>query len=167
MKSFVIALIAVYSIAMNNSEVWAQLTDSSQVNQSSLLQPPPYLRVSPHSTRPPYPIGYVDQMPVYPGGNEAILRFIAENTVYPAAATQAGRVYVSFWVTGEGKIDSTKITKGLEPVLDAEALRVINSLGRFVPGAQNGRPVAIPYTVPVDFPPAPMEPSKHRRKRKG
>jgi len=151
------------SLALISSEGWAQEIDSTKVSPSSLLQLPPYIRVPPTQRT-----GFIcaEQMPVYPGGYEAMTRFIAENTVYPATATKTGRVFVHFWINRSGEVDSTRIINGLEPALDAEALRVINSLGKFTPAIQHGRHIAIPFTVPVNFPPVLPEPSKHRKKHK-
>ena len=106
-------------------------------------------------------------MPIFSGGNDALSDSIAAHTHYPATASKVGRVFVSFLVTKTGEIADAKVAKSLEPVLDAEALRVVNSLGKFAPGSDNGRLVAVPLTLPVSFPPALPEPPKHRKKHKG
>lgn len=165
MKRFVVILALLCSLGLLNREAWAQVIDSIKVNQSSLLQPPPYLQVLRQKEMPPI-LCFFGTMPVFAGGNAYILDSVAAHTHYPATATKTGRVFVSFLVTKTGEIADAKVIEGLEPVLDAEAVRVVNSLGRFTPASDNGRPVAIPYTLPVSFPPVIPEPAKHRKKRK-
>lgn len=165
MKHFLMALMVVCSIRMMGREARAQVTDSSSVRGSFLLQPPPYLRVPKQKEMPPI-FCFFGTMPVFAGGNDHLLDSIAAHTHYPATATKKGRVFVSFLVTKTGEIANAKVVESLEPVLDAEAVRVVNSLGKFTPASDNGRPVAIPYTVPVNFPPVLPEPSKHRKKHK-
>ena len=165
MKRFVVFLLLVCGLGLTNGKVWAQMLDSSKVNQSSLLQPPPYLQVPNRKDMPPI-FCFFGTMPEFLGGNAYLLDSVASHTRYPATATKKVRVFVSFMVTKTGEIAKAKVVQGLEPVLDAEALPVINSLGKFVPASEDGRPVAIPYTLPVNFPPVLPELSKHRRKHK-
>jgi TonB family protein len=96
----------------------------------------------------------VEQMPMYPGGDAAILEQIRNNTKYPQDALDQkieGRVIVRFIVTSEGTVDGATVLKGVYPSLDAEAVRVISSLGSFKPGSQGGKPVDVWYMVPVSF----------------
>ncbi|QDA60360.1 energy transducer TonB [Hymenobacter jejuensis] len=95
---------------------------------------------------------YVEQMPVPKEGSmNKLLNDLQQNTHYPEGATQSGKVYVSFIVNSLGKVGNVKIQKGLEPLLDAEAARVVSSLADFTPGRQNGRSVDVALTVPVAF----------------
>lgn len=97
----------------------------------------------------------VDEMPEFAGGEIALLNFIADNTKYPSSAKDngiQGRVVVSFIVNEEGKVSRAKIVKGIDNEIDAEALRVINSLPSFVkPGIRDGEPVPVYYMVPISF----------------
>lgn len=96
----------------------------------------------------------VEEMPRFPGGDGALLKFIAENTVYPAAAKEQniqGRVIVRFAVTETGAIDRASILKGVSPDLDAEAIRVVSQLPAFSPGRQGDKPVPVWYSVPITF----------------
>ena len=96
----------------------------------------------------------VEQMPEFPGGGSSLLDYIQKNLKYPAAAIAdkiEGRVIVRFVVTAKGKVEDATVLKGLNPLLDAEALRVINSLSGWLPGAQGGKPVNVWYMVPVNF----------------
>ncbi|HEY5471324.1 MAG TPA: TonB family protein [Bacteroidales bacterium] len=96
----------------------------------------------------------VDQMPIFPGGDAELLKFIAENTKYPAEAKEKniqGRVIVRFIINSEGKPEDVVILKGVNPLLDAEAIRSIRLLPAFAPGYQGGKPVDVYYMVPVNF----------------
>ncbi|HLN21130.1 MAG TPA: TonB family protein, partial [Bacteroidales bacterium] len=95
-----------------------------------------------------------EQMPMYPGGDAALLDQIRNTTKYPQDALDQkieGRVIVRFVVTAKGAVESATVLKGVHPSLDAEALRVVSSLGRFMPGSQGGKPVNVWYMVPVTF----------------
>jgi len=109
----------------------------------------------PQQTPGEEPFTEVEQMPQYPGGDGALLRFIAENTSYPAEAKAAniqGRVIVRFVVTSEGKMADASVLQGVHQLLDAEALRVVNLLGDgWQPGMQGGKTVPVWYTIPVTF----------------
>jgi TonB family protein len=94
---------------------------------------------------------YVEQMPEFPGGREAMMKHIQSNVRYPPRADVSGKVFVSFVVKTDGSVGNVKVVKGIEPSCDEEAVRVINSMPTWTPGKQNGRTVAVSYTVPVTF----------------
>lgn len=96
----------------------------------------------------------VEDMPEYPGGEQALRQFIADNVRYPVSAAEngiQGRVYVQFVVEKDGSIGRAKIVRGVDPSVDAEALRVINASPNWKPGKQKGKNVAVSYTVPINF----------------
>ena len=96
----------------------------------------------------------VDEMPVYPGGNDALRNFIAKNVTYPEKAKKEGiqgKVFVSFVISKKGEVSNAKIERGVSPELDKEALRVINSLPDFKPGKQRGKPVKVFYNAVINF----------------
>ncbi|MDX5346404.1 MAG: TonB family protein [Hymenobacteraceae bacterium] len=100
------------------------------------------------------PYEYVEQMPTFPGGQEELLKYLAKNIKYPALAQRnniQGTVYVRFTVTKTGDIADVEIMKDLGAGTGEEAARVVKTLPRFNPGKQNGRAVAVKYTVPVRF----------------
>ena len=111
------------------------------------------------------PFVVVEQMPEYPGGDVELLKFIASNTDYPADARAKrieGRVIIRFIVTPEGNVDGISVLKGVDPLLDTEAVRVIRMLTGFRPGMQGGKAVPVWYMVPVNFALAPAEqPGQH------
>ncbi|MDQ1332612.1 MAG: Protein TonB [Bacteroidota bacterium] len=97
----------------------------------------------------------VDVMPVFPGGDAALLRYIAENTTYPDAAKEKniqGKVLVSFIVNENCKVSDVSITSSVNTEIDAEALRVVNSLPSFEkPGLKDGKTVPVWFSVPITF----------------
>lgn len=102
--------------------------------------------------------------PEYPGGINEMLRELAMNLRYPAEAMTAniqGRVVVRFVVTEKGKIASPEIIRSVNPELDAEAIRAIQTLSDFKPGTIDGKPVSVYYTLPVTFKLAP-DPEKKK-----
>lgn len=96
----------------------------------------------------------VEHMPQYPGGDAALLDFIKNNTKYPEGAKAEkieGRVIIRFVVNKNGDAEDAVILKGVHPLLDEEALRVIGRLKGFSPGTQGGTPVNVYYMAPVNF----------------
>ena len=84
----------------------------------------------------------VEQMPTYPGGNAELMAFLAKNIKYPTIAQEngtQGRVIVQFVVEKDGSIADARVARGVDPYLDKEALRVIQSMPRWIPGKQNGK----------------------------
>jgi TonB family protein len=100
------------------------------------------------------PFIVVDEMPMFPGGDPELLKYIGENTHYPEVAKVnniQGKVIIKFCVTAEGKISLISVLKGVSPELDAEGIRVVQSLPAFQPGKQKGKPVPVWYMVPITF----------------
>jgi len=96
----------------------------------------------------------VEDMPEFPGGDLALRKFIANSVQYPALAQEngiQGKVYVTFVVSADGTVANASIARGVDPILDKEALRVVNALPRWKPGYQRGKPVNVSYTVPINF----------------
>ena len=96
----------------------------------------------------------VEKMPVFPGGEEALREFIANNLVYPAeAAKQAiqGRVFVTFIVSKTGLVEKIKIAKSVNPLLDEAAMEVVRKMPQWTPGTQKGEAVDVHYTIPIQF----------------
>lgn len=106
----------------------------------------------------------VDEMPKFIGGEEKMMEFIKENTVYPQKAKElgiTGKVYVAFIVNKNGEIDSVKVLRGVGSGLDEEAVRVVKLMnGKWIPGRLNGNTVNVRYNIPFHFklsvPPRPV-----------
>ena len=119
--------------------------------------PFPMGNMGPANTAPPteneiYDV--VDVSPKFPGGENALASWLMENLSYPEAAFDEGiqgKVLVSFVIAFDGSVVMPKIAKSVDPLLDAEALRVILSMPKWSPGRQNGKPVYTRYTFPVTF----------------
>ncbi len=96
----------------------------------------------------------VEEMPSFPGGEEARLKFLSDNIVYPQVAKESGisgTVYVSFVVDSRGKVQEAKIMRGIGGGCDEEALRVIKMMPGWNPGKQAGKPVRVQFTMPIRF----------------
>jgi TonB family protein len=96
----------------------------------------------------------VEQMPEFPGGEEALYRFLNENIHYPDSAKTAGiqgRVFITFVVNTDGSISDVRILRGIGGGCDEEALRVVKSMPNWIPGTQHGKPVRVQYNLPVKF----------------
>ena len=96
----------------------------------------------------------VEKAPEFPGGMEECMKFLGNSIKYPAEAHKngiQGRVIVSFVVTDEGDIQNPVIVKGVDSLLDAEALRVIQMMPKWKPGKQRGKAVNVKFTIPVTF----------------
>jgi TonB family protein len=100
------------------------------------------------------PFVVVEEMPLYPGGEGDLLKVIQDNLKYPEEAKEQkieGKVIIRFVVNTEGKTEGISVIKGIHPLLDAEAIRVVSLLSGWKPGMQGGKPVPVWYMVPVNF----------------
>jgi protein TonB len=96
----------------------------------------------------------VEDMPEFPGGEMALRAFIGNAIKYPVIAQEngiQGKVYVTFVVGKDGSVNNAVIARGVDASLDKEALRVVNTLPKWKPGKQRGKPVNVSYTVPINF----------------
>ena len=96
----------------------------------------------------------VEQMPQFPGGEVALMKFLQSHINYPPMASEngvQGRVVVQFVVDKTGRVGEVTIARSVDKDLDKEAVRVCKSLPKFTPGRQNGQPVSVWYTLPVTF----------------
>lgn len=97
----------------------------------------------------------VEQMPEFPGGQQAMMQFISENIEYPIAAQEngiQGRVICQFVINRDGSIvDVVVVRSAGDRHLDSEAIRVVKSMPKWIPGKQKGKPVRVKYTIPINF----------------
>ena len=96
----------------------------------------------------------VENMPVFPGGDLGLMKYIQKNIKYPAIAKEyniTGKVFISFIVDKTGSVINVKVVRGVDKNLDAEAVRVIKSLPKYKPGKQRGKAVRVMFTVPINF----------------
>lgn len=96
----------------------------------------------------------VEQMPQFPGGNVALMKFLRNNINYPRGAMEngiQGRVIVQFVVSQNGSVGKVKVIRSVDSELDKEAIRLCKSLPNFIPGRMGGKPVNVWYTLPITF----------------
>ncbi len=96
----------------------------------------------------------VENMPIFPGGDLGLMKYIQKNVKYPAIAKEyniTGKVYISFIVDKSGSVTNVKIVRGVDKNLDAEAVRVVKSLPKYKPGKQRGKSVRVMFTIPINF----------------
>ena len=96
----------------------------------------------------------ISPQPSFPGGSQALISFLRENTKYPEQAKKdsiEGRVVVAFIIDTDGSITDPEVVRGVHPLLDAEALRVVKLMPKWEPGTENGTPVKVKYNLPISF----------------
>jgi len=96
----------------------------------------------------------VEQMPQFPGGEGELMKYLRDNIKYPPMASEAGiqgKVVLRFVVGKNGEVTDVIIQRSLDPSCDKEAIRVVKSMPKWLPGKQNGVPVLVYYTLPVTF----------------
>ena len=100
------------------------------------------------------PFIIVQDMPMFPGGTSELMRYLATNIKYPPYAKEAGiqgRVFINFIVETDGSITNVKILRGIGGGCDEEAIRVVKNMPKWKPGMQRGKPVRVPFNLPVKF----------------
>ncbi|CAN5471552.1 hypothetical protein BH09BAC6_BH09BAC6_33400 [soil metagenome] len=100
------------------------------------------------------PFTSVEQEPEFPGGSQSFSRYLSAILRYPASAAKAhiqGKVFIEMVIERDGSITNLKVVRSVSPDLDAEAVRVISQSPRWKPGIQNGHPVRVRYTIPINF----------------
>ena len=101
------------------------------------------------------PVFYiVEEMPEFPGGEEALTKYLATSVKYPVIAQEngiQGKVFIQFVINTKGEVTNATILRGVDPSLDKEALRVVQAMPKWKPGKQRNRPVRVSYTVPINF----------------
>jgi len=96
----------------------------------------------------------VDVMPSFPGGMQEMMNFLLTNVQYPKEAEKKGiegRCTVRFIVEKNGSISNVKVVRSVHPLLDAEAVRVVNSMPKWTPGKRDRKPVRVKFNIPVQF----------------
>jgi protein TonB len=115
---------------------------------------PVSLPVEPPSPKAEEPFQIVEEMPTFPGGQEALMRYLAENTQYPQNAREAGikgPVYVQFVVNKQGQVEQAEVLRGIGFGCDEEAIRVVSSVPDWTPGRQRNRAVPVKMVVTIRF----------------
>ena len=127
-------------------------TVEAERSEIAVAAPPPPPAPKPEVATKVFDV--VEEMPSFPGGQGALMQYLASNIKYPVVAQEngvQGRVIVSFVVERDGSISDVKVARSVDPSLDREAQRVVKSMPKWKPGKQNGSAVRVKYTVPVVF----------------
>ncbi len=96
----------------------------------------------------------VEQIPEFPGGSVEMMKFLQNTVKYPKEAQDKGiqgKVYVQFVVKSDGTVADAKVVNSVDPLLDAEALRVVKAMPKWKPGMQSGKAVNVKYNIPISF----------------
>jgi len=102
----------------------------------------------------PISFAVVEEKPTFPGGDAELMGFIAKNTKYPEIAKEngiQGRVFIQFVIATDGSVTKVTLARGVDPYLDAEAIRVVKLLPKWTPGKQRGKAVPVTFVVPINF----------------
>ena len=137
-----IGFVVVFLLCMGTQTIYAQKTKRNKLKQTE-----EHHIVGERDT-------IVEIMPEFPGGEEARVKFLQENLQYPKEAREAGiegRVVVGFVVEPDGRLTNFTVVRGVIPILDEEALRVIKLMPNWIPGKQRGKQVRVLFQVPIIF----------------
>ena len=140
------------AVGTENKEGVKDRTVEAVRNDIAVAVPPPPPAPKPEVATKVFDV--VEEMPSFPGGQGALMSYLASNIKYPVVAQEngvQGRVIVSFVVERDGSISDVKVARSVDPSLDREAQRVVKSMPKWKPGKQNGSAVRVKYTVPVVF----------------
>ncbi len=144
-------------IEVVNHDVDNDISVSTEIDESAKVNIEPTAPAElPEEVIPEEPVIFVtaEKMPEFKGGDRALLKYIAEHVVYPEMAKEndiQGTVFVKFVVNELGKVTDVEILRGIDPLLDKEALKVIKSLPDWKPGFQSGKNVKVRMQVPIKF----------------
>ncbi|MEN6453649.1 MAG: energy transducer TonB [Prolixibacteraceae bacterium] len=148
-------VVEVLNIVDNETDIDEELDiQDTEADDKTVIDVAPIIKQEEEKAEDSQVFFIVEDMPEFPGGELALRKFIANAIKYPVIAQEngiQGKVYVNFVVDKDGSITNAKIARGVDPSLDKEALRVVNSLPKWKPGMQRGKPVKVSYTVPISF----------------
>jgi len=132
---------------------WDVIEINTKLKEKKEIQPIADIGFQTEDNEPFY---IVEEMPKYPGGKEAMAKFIYSNLEYPAAASKKklkGKVLVQFKVNGKGKVVDIKVIQSSDKIFNSSAIKVVESMPVWKPGKQRGKPVSVQYSVPIVFKP--------------
>lgn len=149
-------VVEVLNIVEDDVEIEDELTiEDSEADEETIIDIQPVLQTKEEEEIKEEQIFYIVEEPAeFPGGERALYKYISDNVRYPVIAQEngiQGKVYVKFVVNEQGKVSDAQILRGVDPSLNQEAMRVINSLPNFKPGKQRGNPVKVYYNAVINF----------------
>ncbi|GHV27257.1 cell envelope biogenesis protein TonB [Bacteroidia bacterium] len=131
--------------------------------RTKVVQNGKVVEVAQVTAKPTKVYDHVEKMPSFPGGNQELYKFLADNLIYPKEAQEKkieGRVIVRFTVEADGSIANVETIRSLDPLCDAEAIRVVQKMPKWIPGEQSGKVAAVRYVLPMIFKLQGAEPKK-------
>jgi len=137
-------------IELSNPDVTISTVNREGVRGGTVVHPTPEITHTDKET----PFIRVEEMPTFPGGERELMSYLGKNLKYPQLAIDSniqGKVILRFVVDKKGDVTDVTILRSLDPNCDKEAVRVVKSMPRWIPGKQNGTPVSVYYTIPVTF----------------
>lgn len=147
------AVVEVLNIVDDDTEIEDELEiEDTEADEETVVEVAPVVEEEEEESAEVFFI--VEEMPEFPGGDLALRKYIAKSIKYPVIAQEngiQGKVYVNFVVNEKGKVTQARIARGVDPAIDKEALRVVNTLPQWKPGKQRGKAVKVSYTVPINF----------------
>ncbi len=138
---------------LNQDDLKSQVTNVALTEDDFKVEEKEEVKVIEEEDKTPI-FTVVEEQPAYPGGDEARLKFLQENIVYPQVAKESnisGTVYVSFVVDSKGRVTDIKVLRGIGGGCDEEAIRVIKLMPNWHAGKQAGKPVRVQFTMPIKF----------------
>lgn len=135
-------------------------SEPKQIAELTVVGYPPVNNTKNAETPPPTPdkddviFMVVENMPKYPGGDQELFKFLSNNVKYPVKAIEGniqGRVICQFVVNTDGSVQDAEVVRSVDPSLDAEAIRIIKAMPKWIPGTQKGKAVRVKYTLPINF----------------
>ena len=139
-------------VEVENTDLLSSEDNQAEAQTQTYVPPVVKVEEEEESSQQIFMVG--EEMPEFPGGQAALMSFIAKSIKYPVVAQEngiQGRVTCSFVVNKDGSIVDAEVIRGIDPSLDKEALRVINTMPKWKPGKQRGKPVRVKFTVPINF----------------
>jgi protein TonB len=140
------------NVEIEQQEIVTTEDTQSAAQQQSYVAPAAAIQEEEESAQEIFTI--VEDNPLFPGGDGEMLKFLYNSIRYPVIAQEngiQGRVTCTFVINRDGSIVDAQVVRGVDPSLDKEALRVINSMPKWSPGKQRGKPVRVRFTLPVTF----------------
>ncbi len=148
-------VVEVLNIVDDDAEIEDELEiEDTEADEETMIDVSPVVQAEEEEEEESKVFFIVEDMPEFPGGEVALRQFIANAINYPVIAQEngiQGKVYITFVVNTDGSITDARVARGVDPSLDKEALRVVNTLPKWKPGKQRGEAVRVSYTVPINF----------------
>ncbi len=143
------------AIAPRQEEVDSAAFDEEEViGKVGYVEPLPIPNPYPDPDSTERVFDVVEQMPSFPGGQQKLMEYLAESSRYPKELAESciqGRVVITCIIEKDGSVSNIKVVRSVHPLLDKEAVRVVNSMPKWIPGRQNGVAVRVRYVIPVTF----------------